>query len=245
MAAPAPFQLNGILAPLRDDDLRTIAADLQEAPFGIGDIVYEQDAPLERVFFPTTAVLSVLKLMQSGAAVETAAVGREGVVGFEALFGAAAARDKTICQVPGMTYTMTVERFNDHVRDVAAFRQAVHTYCRLLLEWLAQSIACNRLHHVDQRCAKWLLTTQDRVGRATFPMTHEFLSMMLGVNRPSVTLAAADIQDAGFIRYSRGVMTVVDRAGLEGIACECYATQSRAFADSLRGPLADGKAGPA
>jgi CRP-like cAMP-binding protein len=243
MAVSFPFELNGILGALRGDDVRTIAGDLQEAPFGIGDIVYEQDAPLERVFFPTTAVLSVLKLMQTGAAVETAAVGREGVVGFEALFGAVTMHDKTICQVPGMTYAMKVERFHDHVRELPAFRRAVHMYCRLLLEWLAQSIACNRLHHVDQRCAKWLLTTQDRVGRATFPMTHEFLSMMLGVNRPSVTLAAADIQEAGFIRYSRGVMTVVDRAGLEGIACECYATQSRAFADSLRGPSTDGKAG--
>ncbi len=194
----------------------------------LNETVQDPHAKLAHVYFPTTAVLSVLKIMNNGSAVETIAIGREGMASVRTIFGADRVIDKMIVQIPGEAYRMSVARFQEHYARRPTFRALLQDCCLKILDSLSQSIACNRLHHVNERCAKWLLITHDRVAAATFPMTQEFLSMMLGVNRAAVSIAAATLQSAGFIRYSRGKMTILDRAGLERAACECYGVVEKA-----------------
>jgi CRP-like cAMP-binding protein len=159
--------------------------------------------------------------MENGAAVETVATGREGMAGVQAILTADAFSDKMIAQIPGQAYCLLIASFQGHLARLPQFRKILHEYGLRIFDALSQSI-CNRLHHVNQRCAKWLLRTHDRVASDQFPMTHEFLSMMLGVNRPTVTIAASTLQQAGLITYSRGMVTIQNRKGLEEATCECY-----------------------
>lgn len=226
MTKPCPFAANAILSRLPERELRAVEADLVPVSFSLGELVYDSHAPLHQVYFPTSAVFSIIKVMKNGAPVETEAIGREGMVGVEAIFEAEGVAGKMIAQVAGGACCMPIPRFREHLRRRPCFRAMVLRYGQTVLASLAQSVACNRLHNVNQRCAKWLLLTHDRVGADKFPMTHEFLSIMLGANRPAVTTAAAALQTAGSITYSRGVVRVVDRAGLERSACECYAAMT-------------------
>jgi CRP-like cAMP-binding protein len=160
--------------------------------------------------------------MENGAAVEIVATGREGMAGVQAILTADAFSDRMIAQIPGHAYCMSMAAFQGHLTRLPQFRKILFEYGLRILDALSQSIACNRLHHVNERCAKWLLLTHDRVASDQFPMTHEFLSMMLGVNRPTVTIAASTLQQAGLITYSRGTVTIQNRKGLEKATCECY-----------------------
>ncbi len=222
------------LVPAREAD--AIQRDLHPVTFALNETVYEPESTVTEVYFPTTAVLSVIKVMSNGSAVETAAVGREGMVGVRAIFGAEIAGEKMIAQVPGNAYSMPIAPFREHCRLAAGFRTLLHEWCLKTVDSLSQSIACNRLHHLNERCAKWLLLTQDRVGASSFPMTQEFLSMILGVNRAAVSVVESTHQLAGLIHYSRGRVTVLNRNGLEHAACECYATDlhRQALSDSFQ-----------
>lgn len=222
MANAPPSPVNDILDRLPASEIATIREDLRLVTLSLNQTVHDANAKLAHVYFPTTAVLSVLKIMNNGSAVETNAIGREGMAGVRTILGADRVVDKMIAQIPGEAYRMPVARFHEHYARRPIFRALLQDCCLKILDSLSQSIACNRLHHVNERCAKWLLLTQDRVGAPTFPMTQEFLSMMLGVNRAAVSIAAATLQSAGLIQYSRGKMTICDRAGLEAVSCECY-----------------------
>ncbi len=224
----APALTNTILDRLPPSEVASMQGDLRLVTLALNETVHDANAKLAHVYFPTTAVLSVLKIMNNGSAVETIAIGREGMAGVRTIFGADRVSDKMIAQIPGEAYRMPVARFQEHYARRPRFRALLQDCCLKILDSLSQSIACNRLHHVNERGAKWLLITQDRVGGATFPMTQEFLSMMLGVNRAAVSIAAATLQSAGLIRYSRGKMTILDRAGLERAACECYGVVEKA-----------------
>jgi CRP-like cAMP-binding protein len=195
--------------------------DLTLASFALNEIVYEQDTPIDCVYFPIEASFSVIKLLQDGTAIEVATVGKEGIGGFVAMLNAETHMARTIIQIPGEAYRMPVDRFREHRNSLPNFHEISTRYAQVMYYSLSQAIACNRFHQLVERCAKWLLMTYDRAG-TNFPMTHEFLALMLGVNRPTVTLSASTLQDAGLISYSRGVMTILDRHGLERVACECY-----------------------
>ncbi len=220
---------NALLARLPKREIHKIEDDLVPVRFTLGELVYDAHAPLHQVYFPVTAVLSIIKVMENGAPVETEAVGREGMAGIEAIFEADGVGGKMISQIAGAAYCMPIPAFREHLRTKPRFRAIVLRYAQNVLASLAQSVACNRLHNVIQRCAKWLLLTHDRVGADKFPVTHEFMSMMLGANRPTVTIAASNLQDAGLISYSRGVVRILDRAGLEKAACECHAAMVESF----------------
>ena len=158
------------------------------------------------------------------------------MAGIRAIMRTDQSADKMIAQIPGNAYGMDIAPFHEHYKRRPAFQGILQDWCRQTFDSLSQSIACNRLHHVNERCAKWLLLTQDRVGAASFPMTQDFLSMMLGVNRTAVSIAASTLQQAGLIRYLRGSVAVQNRQGLEDAACECYTTTSKELNGEAKSP---------
>jgi CRP-like cAMP-binding protein len=184
--------------------------------------IYEPGDAVEYVYFPIDAVISVVTVMRDGGQIEVLTIGREGVAGARALLDATAVSQLTFCQVGGEAYRMKFERFAELCGGWIALRTLVRRYLSAQIDVMAQSIACNRLHYVNERCARWILMTHDRVGRDEFQLTHESLATMLGVRRAGVSVAAAKLQHAGAIRYSRGRFTVVDRHALERESCECY-----------------------
>lgn len=185
--------------------------------------VYEPGKPIEHTYFPTGCVLSVLAVMDDGQAVEVATVGNEGMVGVPVFLGVSTSPGLAFCQMPGWTLRMPAGTFRDLANGAGAIQSLLQRYTLRVLHPALAGSACNRLHSVDRRCARWLLMTQDRIGgKDQFPLTQEFLAQMLGVRRATVTEAAGRLVRAGLIGYSRGVMTITDRPGLEAVSCECY-----------------------
>jgi CRP-like cAMP-binding protein len=224
-----PFEANGLLRMLPSRELETMRPDLHHIAWAVSETIYEAEVPLRHVYFPVGALCSNIIFMENGAGVETSTIGREGMVGAHAALGSDSIAAKAICQVAGETYCMRLDKFKAHLQALPAFRELLARYNVTLFHVVSQTAACNRLHHVNERLARWLLMTHDRVFNPRFPLTQEFLSLMLGVNRPSVTIAAAALQQAGFITYKRGIIEVKDRAGLEGASCECYRIVTREF----------------
>ena len=188
----------------------------------IRDSVYEPNQPIEHVYFPVQGVISLVKVMADGTSIETATVGKEGCVGLPLFLGTDRTPFKAFCQIPGAAFRLKADRFREEVGQGRALHDLLLRYTLAILTQIAQSAACNRLHSMKQRCARWLLLCHDRMRTDEFLLTHEFLSEMLGVRRASVTVAAGHLQEEGLIRYNRGRVTVVDRQGLETAACECY-----------------------
>ncbi len=224
-----PLEANALLRALPSHALDVLRADLTPVALGRGESINEPDTPLRKIQFPVGCVLSMLTLMHDGAAVEVTTVGCEGMGGFQAVLGAERVSERVICQVPGNAYSCGIDKFRKHFQELEAFRFLLQRYAQVAFSVVAQSVACNRLHGVNQRCARWLLMTHDRVFSDTFDLTQEFLAIMLGSNRPTVSVAAAALQEAGFISYARGHITIRDRRGLESAACECYATTKKHF----------------
>jgi hypothetical protein len=172
--------------------------------------------------------------MRDGTAIEVGTIGREGVSAIPLLMGATSTANANYCQVPGRAVRIPVDAFRELVRTTPPFRQLLDRYRQAYVNMLGQLAACNRLHSVYERCARWLLMTRDRVEGDEIALTHEYLAMMLGTNRSGVSIAAATLQQAGFIRYGRGKITILDRDGLECAACECYAVAREQFGGLLR-----------
>ena len=193
-------------------------------------VLGERGAPIEFVYFPCGAVLSTLALMQGGQAVEVGTIGDEGFHGVEALIGGTHWMGLSLCQVSGPVLRMGVADFQRAVQPGTALHRIAYQYLRVFIASMAQSVACNRLHTIEERFARWVLMTHDRVHSDEFDLTQEFLADMLGVHRPSVSLVAGAFQQAGFIKYSRGAMTILNREGLEEASCECYASNAAQFA---------------
>lgn len=188
----------------------------------------------EAVFFPQDCVASLVGATVGGM-VEVATIGREGMVGLPILLGGEPMPSRTFVQVPGVARRIQVAAFRRLIADDAALRERLLRYVQALFAQVSQSVACNRLHSLEERCARWLLMTHDRVGRDEFSLTHEFLAEMLGVRRPSVSIAARTLQDAGGIRYRRGRVAILNRRRLEQAACECYGVVHRQYVKLLGG----------
>ena len=226
--APTNFS-NRLLASLPAAERDQIAAVLEYSVLDLRRVVHEPETPLTHAWFPRSGVLSIVSEMEDGGIVELATVGREGLSGVPLALGADRMPQRTICQIAGDADRMTATDFKRLVGELPAFRALIFRYAVALLTQIAQGAACNRLHAVEARCAKWLLMTHDRVDGDMFTLTQEFLGQMLGVTRPSVSIAAGMLQKAGLIRYVRGDVTVVDRIGLEAASCECYGLVTREF----------------
>ena len=192
--------------------------------------IYQPGDRIAHLYFPIDAVISVVAVMRDGTQIDVVTVGREGLSGAQVLLDGAEASSLTWCQVAGDAYLADFPTFLELCARHRPFRELIERYLSAQLDVMAQSIACNRLHYVKERCARWILMTHDRVGRDQFPLTHEALATMLGVRRAGVSIAAAALQQAGYIRYARGKFSVVQRAGLEAASCECYEAINAAFA---------------
>lgn len=192
-------------------------------------ILYEPNQFIQHVYFPLNGVVSLLTIMADGEVAEVGTVGNEGMVGLPVFLGATTIPGMAMAQVPGDALRMSVDVFKDKVTPDSQLHNLLQRYTQALFNQIAQTAACNRLHSIEERLCRWLLMTQDRVESDQFPLTQEFLAQMLGVRRSSVSVVAATLQKAGLIQYSRGKMTILDRAGIEAVSCECYAIVKREF----------------
>ncbi len=177
---------------------------------------------VEHVYFPVSGLISVVATMKDGATIEIGMIAREGMYSVSAILSEDTPSETTMVQLPGHALQMKALLLRKAMQADAALQRLLLRYTQATLSAAAQSAACNRLHPLEQRCARWLLACHDRTDADTFPMTHELLAMMLGVRRPGITFAAQALQKNGLIAYSHGSLTVVDRSGLEAAACECY-----------------------
>jgi CRP-like cAMP-binding protein len=202
---------------------------LEVIPLAKKQVVWHVDDPIDYVYFPRRCVLSLLVTLKHQAPVEAATVGNEGLLGMSAVLGADRSPLLVVTQIPGEALRIGANLFRELVDDDASLRLLTLRYSHTLLEQTAQSVACNRRHATVQRCARWLLMTHDRAHADEFGLTHQFLAMMLGVRRASVTVAAGALQRAKLIRYLYGRVVIENRPGLEAAACECYGIVQQRF----------------
>jgi CRP-like cAMP-binding protein len=221
---------NRLLALLDSDTRQRMLPALTLISYELGRVLYEPNRVITHIYFPLTAVTSVLSEMTDGTTVEVATVGREGMVGLPIFLGDETTFLRTIAQIPGTALSMGRIDFLNLVEDkTSGLRRILLRYTQALFSQLAQQSACNRSHNMEERCARWILMTQDRVGHDEFPLTQEFLAFMLGARRASVTLAAGILARAGLIQYTRGKIQVLDRGRLEEATCECYGIIQREY----------------
>lgn len=223
---PVPPLANGvrnrILGRLSPEDFRRLEPHLQRTEMPSKHPLYEADTPLEHVYFPETGVASILTVLKDGTQTEVATVGWEGMIGLPAFLGVGPVPDRALWQIAGSAFRSRAEVFAREVQRGGSLAEDLHRYVQGLVHQLAQLATCNRRHLIQERCCCWLLFVHDRIEGDQFEITHESLAQMLGVRRPGVTVAAGRLQAAGLIDYRRGRLTVLDRAGLEAAACECY-----------------------
>jgi CRP-like cAMP-binding protein len=231
----APFDIGGdvvadqarernlLLSLLPAESYASLAPHFEPVTLAARQVAWRPEARIHAVYFPQSAVFSLLTPLQRHSPVESATVGFEGVVGVSVILGVGASHSIAVVQVSGDAARVDASRFRDWLLEQDEDTRSIfHRYSYVLLEQTAQSVACNRKHALEERCARWLLATRDRVAADEFGLTHEFLAAMLGVRRASVTVALGLLQQEGFLTYSRGRLRVLDVAGLEQTSCECY-----------------------
>ena len=242
---PAPH-LNHLLAALPSEDYDRVAHTLDLIPLELKKVVHKPCERIQHVYFPGGGFFSMLTVLEDGGMVEVATVGREGMIGVSAVLDDN--RATALSMVRGeadVCFRMPADAFRREMDRRGAFYELLTRFGQALVGFIMQSTACNAMHSVEQRLARWLLMAQDRMGRDDFPLTQEFVAMMLGASRPAVTVVAGTLQKAGLITYHRGHVTIVDRETLESASCECYRTatellrsvtdQPAASKDSLNG----------
>jgi CRP-like cAMP-binding protein len=207
-----------------EDDLEEVRLELLEPLFGSGE-------PIDSVYFPTESVVSLLTRASGSSGVEVATIGNEGIAGLSLSWGADTLNPAEFfqVQVPGRAFRMNAGAFVTALNSTEELAEIIRRYTQAFVSQLCQQVACNGLHSIGERCARWLLLTHDRVGGDTFLLTQDFLAQMLGVRRPSVSAVAGQLQQAGYIHYRRGRVTITDRIGLEQAACECYQVLREVF----------------
>lgn len=214
---------NSLLAALPAKAYGRMLAWLEPVTLSFGDVLYEPDDGISHVYFPGNALVSLLTLADGHLALEVGLIGRDGMVGVPLILGHPLSAVRALVQGTGSAMRMPAERFREVFLGLPALQRELYSYVHALMAQISQTAACNRFHMVEQRLARWLLMTHDRVNSDQFRMTHEFLGHMLGVRRVGVTMAAQALQNLELISYSRGDITVLNRRGLEAAACACYA----------------------
>jgi CRP-like cAMP-binding protein len=251
---PAPLPLNPannrVLSTLAAADLQRLQPHLGWVELPAGARLYEAGSVLSHAWFPVTAVASLTTTMQDGAMAEVAVVGSEGLVGVCAFMGEAPSLSGAVVQTAGWALRMPAPMLREQSRQVPAFMRALLGYAQVLIAHMAQTSACSRHHPLDQQLCRWLLLHLDRIEGPEIAVTQERIAQMLGVRREGVTAGASKLQKAGLIRYSRGRITILDRAGIEARSCECHALVKRAHdrllhASHRPAPERGGARGPA
>ena len=214
---------NHLLAALPAAEFARLSARLEWVPLALGEVLYEPGGQMKHAYFPTTAVVSLHYVMESGASAEAAGVGNEGVVGISLFMGGDTTPSSAVVQIGGHAYRLASALLMREFDRTGPTQHLLLLYTQALMTQMTQTAACYRHHSVEQQLCRWLLLTLDRLPSGELVITQELVANMLGVRREGITEAAGNLQRAGFIRYRRGHISVLDRAGLESRACECYA----------------------
>lgn len=223
---------NRILLHLPDDTFHRLRPHFDRIALAPRHVLLHAGAPINHIYFVNRGLVSLIKTMQDGRIVEVDSVGTEGMLGGFALHGIERAILEAVAHVPGEAFRIDVGVLQNEMRQSDAFRRLMHRYSYVAATRFAQISACNRHHTLEERCCRWLLTAHDSARSDIIPITHEFLALLLGVQRSGLSITASILQKAGLIRYTRGRITVIDRRGLEAAACECYEA-IRSESDSL------------
>ncbi len=223
MSSPHSPNQNHLLAALPATAFERVAAHLELVTIPLGEMLYEPGGQLQHAYFPTTSIVSLHYVMESGSSSESAGVGNEGVVGIALFMGGDTTPNSAVVQTAGHAYRLEGRLLKQEFARAGLVQRLLLRYTQALITQVSQTAACNRLHSVEQRLCRWLLLTLDRVPARELVMTQELVAGMLGVRRESITEAAGKLQHAGLIRYRRGHIAVLERSGLETRACECYA----------------------
>jgi CRP-like cAMP-binding protein len=229
---------NRLLAALPSADYARILPSLTVVPLKLKSVLHKPGDPIRDVYFPGGGFCSMLTVLEDGSMVEIATIGREGMVGVSAILDGSPVTSIAMVQGQADTcYRMKVDAFRREIDRRGAFHELMAHYAQALFGFVAQSTACNAIHSVEQRLARWLLMARDRMGSDDFPLTQEFVAMMLGASRPTVTVVAGTLQKAGLIKYRHGHVTIMDRESLEAASCECYRAATgllRAVTDGMK-----------
>lgn len=213
---------NHLLASLRKEDLARVISKLEPVTFPLGDVLYESGDKLDYAYFPTTAVVSMLYIMEDGGTAEIGIIGNDGVLGISLFLGGETTTSRAVIQSAGDALRMKPKDLRDEFSRGGRFQDLLMRYTQALMTQISQTAVCNRLHSVDEQLCRWLLLSHDRLDSDKLVMTHDLISNMLGVRREGVTLAAKKLAAKSLIKNTRGTITILDRHGLEDAACECY-----------------------
>lgn len=220
---------NRLLAGLSRQAQKRLIENSDLVSLTFGEVLCESGKPVHHAYFPTTGFVSLIARLEDGARLEIGMIGDEGVLGAPLILGASTSIQDVVVQGKGSAWRMSAVKFRGFCAAEPALRVLLERYMYVLMSQLSQTAACTHFHSVDSRLARWLLMTNDRSHSNTFFLTHEFLAYMLGVRRAGVSIAASSLRDAGLIRYSRGMITVLKRAGLERISCACYGQANETY----------------
>jgi CRP-like cAMP-binding protein len=220
---------NRLLSALDPEDFARLEPHLELVDLSLGDVLYDTGDAIRYAFFPHDAVVSLVNVMEDGSTVEIGVFGREGVLGLLSALVTREAFGRYVVQMSGTASRVPYERLSEVMKASPRLQHLILRYGEVLLAQTFQTVACNAVHAVEARCCRWILSMHDRADQDTLPLTHEFLAEMLGVQRSTVSVVTRTFQTAGLIRQSRGGITVIDRAGLEGMACECYGKIQRVY----------------
>ena len=221
-AAAHGAEQNRLLRALPLEEYARLVPQLTPVRLGFKQVLVEPDTPIRDVYFPRDGVASIIAVEQEGDPVEVGTIGPDGLIGIPVLHSAESMPYRVFVQIPGHAWRLSADAFRQIVDERPAVRHLLLRYAQYFTDQVSQSVACNQLHTLDERCARWLLMTHDRVEGDSFELTHEFLSYMLGVRRAGVTVAMGVLQAANVIQYTRGRITVLDRPRLEEASCGCY-----------------------
>ncbi len=220
---------NHLLAALPEAEWTRWLPQLESVKLALGSVLYESGTQQTHIYFPTTAIISLLYVMESGASAEIAVVGNEGAVGISLFMGGESTPSRAVVQSAGQGFRLKAEEIKDEFNRSGPVMHVLLRYTQALITQMAQTAVCNRHHSLDQQLCRWLLLSMDRLDGNELVMTQELIANMLGVRREGVTEGALKLQRAGLIRYSRGHITVLDRKGLENRTCECYAVVKKEY----------------
>src|ERR1700693_3020215 len=220
---------NHLLAALPHADPRRWRPLLEPVDLPLGEVLYESGITLSHVYFPTTAIVSLLYVMENGASAEIAVVGNEGIVGISLFMGGESTSSRAVVQSAGQGFRLKAQMMKSEFNRAGPVLHLLLRYTQALITQMAQTAVCNRHHSLDQQLCRWLLLSLDRLKGRELAMTQELIANMLGVRREGVTEAALKLQSAGLIKYARGHIKILDRAGLEKRTCECYAVVKREY----------------
>lgn len=229
MQRPLLALQNRLLVSLPAEDYALFAPYLTSVDLERGRLLYDPGDRVDTVYFPHDGVISLMTLMENGAAIESATIGREGALGLGAAIGPRQSMSRAIVQTPVKASRISANHLHEVWEKSARLRELVDRHSEALFGHALQSVGCNALHSVEARFCRWLLTCHDRISTDTIALTQEFLADMLGVQRTTVTAVARGLQEKGVIRYRRGVVDIIDRDGLEALTCECYAAIQRNY----------------